>query len=71
MATFITALFNKDTAKMYNSNFWNIYCLCPRELLSKTKRREGDIQNDPNFVLESPPSKQTYWILLSCSISLK
>ena len=71
MATFITTLLHKDFTKTYNSNFWNIYCLCPRELLSKTKRRDAILKNDPHFVHEFPPSKQTYWIRLNCSISQK
>lgn len=39
MAFFITTLLRKDFAKTYNSNFWNIYCLCSRELNKKKGTR--------------------------------
>ena len=52
MVAFITALLHKDSAKTWNSNFLNIYCLHFRELriaVQDKKEGEGILQNDSHF----------------------
>ena len=43
MLSFITTNLHKESAKTYRSNFWKIFSIRFRELLSKKKRREGNI----------------------------